>query len=238
MVPRPRAPKGLDRPTVVRDRGMRPAVPAPTMETVSSLPDGTSGLPDGVSVLPTPAVLVPAVRTPAGNSVPSARRPEERAPVALTRTPHGWAVVAPCGSSEPAGDLVEGLTLADLVVEELGLVPEPDRTARRSARGSSPAGAADSEADPRDVRIAALERTVAQLEHALAARVATERAIGVLSERHGVSPREAFDALRQEARAQSRPVQDLAREVLDGRSDPGGRLQAGGVDARVADGRS
>jgi hypothetical protein len=57
---------------------------------------------------------------------------------------------------------------------------------------------------------------VAQLEHALAARVSTERAIGVLAERHGLSLRDAFESLRQSARSQGRPVAELAREVLDG----------------------
>ena len=66
---------------------------------------------------------------------------------------------------------------------------------------------------------AALERTVAQLEHALAARVSTERAIGVLAERHGISARSAFESLRRDARSQGRPVAELAREVLDGLGD-------------------
>jgi hypothetical protein len=104
------------------------------------------------------------------------------------------------------------MTLADLVAEEFGAALEPDRTARRSARG--PAAADD--VDPAAARIAALERTVAQLEHALAARVSTERAIGVLAERHGVSPRAAFEDLRRDARSQGRAVHELAREVLAG----------------------
>src|SRR5918994_135957 len=79
------------------------------------------------------------------------------------------------------------------------------------------------DADPVDARIAALERTVAQLEHALAARVATERAIGVLAERFGTHPRAAFETLRRDARSSGRPVADIAREVLDAmvpRDDP------------------
>jgi hypothetical protein len=107
--------------------------------------------------------------------------------------------------------LVEGLTLADLLTEELGAHPEPDRIARRSARGPVPS---ETGGDPRDARIAALERTVAQLEHALAARVSTERAIGVLAERTGSSPRAAFEEMRQQARSSGRPVAELAREVL------------------------
>jgi len=134
-------------------------------------------------------------------------------PVSLTRTPRGWSVISAAGA-EDASDLVEGLSLADLVAEEFGVLVEPDRTARRSARG--PSGAVEDTSDPVDARVAELERTVAQLEHALAARVSTERAIGVLAERHGISARSAFESLRGEARSQGRPVASLAREVLDG----------------------
>ena len=123
-------------------------------------------------------------------------------------------MVSPAGAM-PVGDLVEGLSLADLVAEEFGELPEPDRTARRSARG--PGGSPDAaDVEDTDPRLAALERTVAQLEHALAARVSTERAIGVLAERHGTTPRAAFESLRRDARSSGRPVVDLAREVLDG----------------------
>nr|WP_246324049.1 ANTAR domain-containing protein [Petropleomorpha daqingensis] len=135
-------------------------------------------------------------------------------PVALVRTARGWSVVCPAGG-EPVEGLLEGLTLADVIADELGQQLEPDRTARRSARGPAPTEAED----PRDARIAALERTVAQLEHALAARVSTERAIGVLAEREGCSPREAFEGLRQQARSSGRPVVELAREVLDSLPD-------------------
>jgi ANTAR domain len=155
----------------------------------------------------TDAVQVPSPGTPgdASGVLP--------APVALTRTLRGWTVSSPAGI-ENAGDLVEGLSLADLVAEEFGALIEPDRTARRSARGAG--GAAAEQLDPAQARIAELERTVAQLEHALAARVSTERAIGVLAERHGTSARAAFESLRRDARSQGRPVAELAREVLDG----------------------
>ena len=224
MVPRPRAPKGLDRPAVVRDRGR--AVRSHIAPTIT---DPVLGRPPASGLAAPAAVPVP----------PAPRAPETPSTVALTRTPHGWAVIAPA-RAEMVDGIVEGLTLADLVMEELGGIPEPDRSARRSARGSVNAPEAE---DPRDARIAALERTVAQLEHALAARVATERAIGVLVERYGVSPREAFDALRQEARAQSRAVQVLARELLDGVSDPcEGRFpsadDAEWAPTAAADGRS
>jgi hypothetical protein len=144
---------------------------------------------------------------PAGDS--SADLPS----VTLARTSRGWSVVSPAGAAS-AGDLVEGLTLADLIAEEFGALVEPDRTARRSARG--PGQAAEPAEDSPEGRIAALERTVAQLEHALAARVSTERAIGVLAERNGTNPRTAFESLRREARSSGRPVAELAREVLAG----------------------
>jgi hypothetical protein len=131
--------------------------------------------------------------------------------VMVVRTGRGWSVLSP-GRAEDVADLVEGMSLADLVAEELGALVEPDRTARRAARG--PGDATGPDADPRDARLAALERTVAQLEHALAARVATERAIGVLAERHGTTPRAAFEQLRGDARSQGRPVPELAHEVL------------------------
>jgi hypothetical protein len=136
--------------------------------------------------------------------------PADRPSVVLARTCRGWSVLSP-GRADDVGDLMEGLSLADLVAEEFGGPADPDRATRRAARGS-----ADDEAagDPRDARIAALERTVAQLEHALAARVATERAIGVLAERDVTSPRAAFETLRGQARSLGRPVHELAREVL------------------------
>jgi hypothetical protein len=154
--------------------------------------------------------------------------------VALTRTARGWSVVSPAGVEQAAG-LIEGMSLADLVAEEFGLFPEPDRSACRSARGgasrsapgeaSGPGDAAPAASDPVTARLADLERTVRQLEHALSARVATERAIGVLAERTGTGPREAFEALRRDARTSGRPVAEIAREVLatlsaaaDGRS--------------------
>jgi hypothetical protein len=161
--------------------------------------------------------------TPAWATLPEdvLRTPVGDPAVVLVRTPRGWSVL---GAAQPGADaaselpgtlpLVEAMSLGDLVAEECGATPEPDRPARLAARGSveDPAGEGG---DPRDAELAALRRTVGQLEHALAARVSIERAIGVLAERHGSGPKEAFDELRQRARAQGRPAQELAREVLD-----------------------
>jgi len=150
--------------------------------------------------------------------------------VLVVRSGRGWTVLTPADdgawadvSGRVAGegealDLVEAMSLADLVAAEHGSSPEPGRDARRAARtGAGPAeDAADPPADPRDEEIAALRRTIGQLEHALAARVSIERALGVLAERHGTTPREAFEALRRNARSQGRAAQELATEVLDG----------------------
>jgi hypothetical protein len=151
--------------------------------------------------------------------------------VSIVRSFSGWSVVTP-GDSRPAADLVEAMSLADLVAEEYGASLEPGRTARRSARGPAEVVASS---DPVDVRMATLERTVAQLEYALSARVSTERAIGVLAERHGTSPRTAFEALRQDARSQGRPVHELARQVLDTLTD---RSCVDGAVLPISDGRS
>jgi hypothetical protein len=152
-------------------------------------------------------------------------------PVTLARTGRGWSVVSP-GGAAGAGDLVEGLSLADLIAEEYGALVEPDRTARRSARGPGEGG--EPAADSPEGRIAALERTVAQLEHALAARVSTERAIGVLAERNSTSPRAAFESLRGEARSSGRPVAELAREVLAGLEQLAAPLAVAGPSAPAA----
>ncbi len=62
--------------------------------------------------------------------------------------------------------------------------------------------------------------SVKQLEHALAARVVVEQAIGVLTERQRSSPRQAFERLRKVARSRGRKVHDLAREVVMSANDP------------------
>jgi hypothetical protein len=98
------------------------------------------------------------------------------------------------------------MVLADLLASDLGLLegraPRPPRSAV--------------EVDVVDqLRVA-----VQQLEHALAARVAVEQAIGVLAERRHLSPRAAFEALRSVARGSGRRVHDLAREVVQSTTSP------------------
>jgi AmiR/NasT family two-component response regulator len=61
-----------------------------------------------------------------------------------------------------------------------------------------------------------LQVKVDQLESALERRALIERAKGILMERHSLDDREAFQLLRDHARAQSRRVVDVARSVTDG----------------------
>ena len=65
-----------------------------------------------------------------------------------------------------------------------------------------------------------LRAAVRQLEHALSARVVIEQAIGVLTERWHVAPRNAFEQLRRVARSKGRRVHDLASEIVASCTDP------------------
>jgi AmiR/NasT family two-component response regulator len=61
-----------------------------------------------------------------------------------------------------------------------------------------------------------LGEKVEQLETALERRGVIERAKGILMERHSVSEREAFELMRDHARASGRPVVEVAQSVVDG----------------------
>jgi GAF domain-containing protein len=60
------------------------------------------------------------------------------------------------------------------------------------------------------------ERTVQQLEHALAHRVTIERAVGMLMERERLDAIAAFARLRSAARSSRRRAADVAAELLAG----------------------
>lgn len=66
---------------------------------------------------------------------------------------------------------------------------------------------------------ATLERR-AQLEHALQSRIAIEQAKGVLAERYGLGVEEAFQLIRQAARARRMKLHDLARAIRPGEETP------------------
>ena len=107
---------------------------------------------------------------------------------------------SPEGGWEVAGDRTEDLTSAMVLADLLAGEVNP---------GGRPA-----KADKPLDELAQLRMQVTQLEHALAARVVVEQAIGVLSERQGSSTRDAFERLRKVARSRGRKVHDLAREVV------------------------
>jgi hypothetical protein len=112
---------------------------------------------------------------------------------------------SPSGGWEVGGDTTEDLTsamvLADLLAAELTPSGRPAKT------------------DPPLDEVARLKLSVKQLEHALAARVTVEQAIGVLTERQSSSPRDAFERLRKVARSRGRKVHDLAKEVVASATD-------------------
>jgi response regulator NasT len=55
-----------------------------------------------------------------------------------------------------------------------------------------------------------------ELEGAFGRRALTERAKGILMERHGIGESDAFEMLREQSRADNRKLVDLAAAVVDG----------------------
>src|SRR5918992_2378504 len=111
------------------------------------------------------------------------------------------------------------------VIAQLRRRDDVDFVARAAERGISAlveAGDAHSvqaaiEVAVRRYREAArLNEKVDQLETALDRRAVIERAKGIVMERHGVGDREAFDRLRDHARAGNRRVVEVAQAVVDG----------------------
>ena len=122
----------------------------------------------------------------------------------VRRSGQGWQV-----GTEKTDDLTSAMVLADLLAGDLGVPAIPV-----VAPPSGPPSV--SEAD----EAARLAVTVAQLEHALSARVRVEQAIGVLAERHRLRPRQAFDLLRNVARSRGQKVTEIAEAVVDSTSNP------------------
>src|SRR4051794_9500513 len=128
----------------------------------------------------------------------------DRSPsVRVRRTAAGWQVEPVDGVPEQVEDLTIGMALADLLTPDL--VP-PSRPPRPSEQLDE---------------TAQLRTQVMQLQHALAARVVVEQAIGVLAERLSVTPREAFERLRRLSRSRGQKVHDLARLVVESVAERG-----------------
>jgi AmiR/NasT family two-component response regulator len=121
------------------------------------------------------------------------------------------------------GEAVE--TASGPVIAQLRRRDDVDFVARAAERGIS---AYVESNDPQDVQaaievslrryreVAGLNEKVDQLETAIERRAVIERAKGILMERHDVGEREAFDRLRDHARAGNRRVVDVATAVVDG----------------------
>jgi hypothetical protein len=158
--------------------------------------------------------------------------------VVVRKAERGWVV-----GDENVSDLTSAMVLADLfaadqaddadtalmeAVDEKG-APRPARVSAPAPRAndsgpqripavSGAAGIADKAGEAGEAERLAV--TVAQLEHALAARVRVEQAIGVLAERHRLRPREAFDLLRKASRARGERVTELAQDVVASTANP------------------
>jgi hypothetical protein len=165
----------------------------------------------------------------------SAGQPDD---VVVRKAERGWVV-----GDENVSDLTSAMVLADLfaadqsddadtalmeAVDEKG-APRPPRASAPAPRAndsgpqripavSGAAGIADKAGEAGEAERLAV--TVAQLEHALAARVRVEQAIGVLAERHRLRPREAFDLLRKASRARGARVTELAQDVVASTANP------------------
>lgn len=122
----------------------------------------------------------------------------------VRRTKDGWRVG---GTDMP--DLTSAMILADLLSSELSAHDSPCMAATNSAA-----------AEPAASETSRLRATIGQLEHALAARIRVEQAIGVLAERHRIQPRQAFEQLRTAARSRGRRVIDIASDVVASATNP------------------
>jgi hypothetical protein len=153
--------------------------------------------------------------------------------VVVRKAERGWVV-----GDQSVSDLTSAMVLADLFAADqadnddttLMEAVDEDGAPRRQARATAPAPRANHSGaqrippgleKPNETDEAArLAVTVAQLEHALAARVRVEQAIGVLAERHRLRPREAFDLLRKASRARGERVTELAQDVVASTANP------------------
>lgn len=185
-----------------RDRKSRTAAAPPGGAAGQELP----GRQDGTAGRHAASALDGQAHSTAAGAGRSDGLPAEHPPVAR-RTANGWRV-----GDEEVSDLTSAMVLADLLAADLPTQAMP------TVAGQAQAAASFDDGEAPDAR--KLEQTVAQLEHALTARVRVEQAIGVLAERHRLRPRQAFELLRSVARAQGRRVLEMATEVVESATNP------------------
>jgi hypothetical protein len=128
----------------------------------------------------------------------------------IKRTSTGWKVEGafPTLPTDTVDELWQALILADLLADGTAPGPRPPR----------------SPGDPDEVT--QLRASVRQLEHALASRVTVEQAIGVLTERWRVAPRDAFEQLRRVTRSHGMRIHELAKLVVESSTNPDSGLPA------------
>ena len=79
--------------------------------------------------------------------------------------------------------------------------------------------------EPNDPTGFLLERTI-QLQTALDTRIVIEQAKGVIAATESITPDEAFQRIRRQARSERRKLHDIAAEIVSTTSKPTGRLLA------------
>lgn len=170
-------------------------------------------------------------------NVNNAKNDGKHEDVVVRKAERGWVV-----GDENVSDLTSAMVLADLfaadhadrndttvmeAVDENGtprrrVTPPAPRVnptgPQRAPAVSGAAGIADKSGEVGEAERLAV--TIAQLEHALAARVRVEQAIGVLAERHRLRPREAFDLLRKASRSRGTRVTEIAQDVVASTANP------------------
>jgi hypothetical protein len=151
---------------------------------------------------------------PADGPVPEASATAAPTPgeAVVRRTRDGWRV-----GDDELPDLTCAMVLADLLAAELPTEIQP------AVDGAQQPGSRQARAHrelPMEEEAHRLRTTVGQLEHALTARIRIEQAIGVLSERHRIRPRQAFEQLRSAARNRGRRVIDIASDVVASATNP------------------
>jgi len=130
--------------------------------------------------------------------------------VVIRRTSTGWKVEGafPTLPTDTVDELWQALVLADLLADGTAPGPRPPR----------PPGDSD--------EVTQLRASVRQLEHALASRVTVEQAIGVLTERWRVAPRDAFEQLRRVTRSHGMRIHELAKLVVESSTNSDSGLPA------------
>jgi AmiR/NasT family two-component response regulator len=78
--------------------------------------------------------------------------------------------------------------------------------------------------EPNDPTAFLLERTI-QLQTALDSRVVIEQAKGIVAMGESISPDEAFQKIRRQARSERRKLHDVATEIVSTTNKPADQLR-------------